>query len=372
MARRGRRNRRGLGVIRYLTIVCACVVLVVGAVCLYGIQLQNRQADRVSQALRDQFYGESTPEATAEVAQQPATEQPEAAGQPVQQALAATEQPLEQPAATEEPAVETITAEPVPVEIAPTAEPVQVADVPEDGLTALAEGGEDAYAPESGAEMGDEAQPIEPTATPEPVLQEQFAELYEQNNDLVGWLKVCDHIEEPVLYRDNSYYMTRDFYGQDSNAGAIFLDEANSPEMNDDALLIYGHNMKNGTMFGDLDFFRQESYLAQYPIISLQSAWEAEPRQYAIFSLFDASMNSDDPSYIRIRQFNFDTDEEKQAYIDEIQSRSIIDIPIEVDAQDQLVMLVTCSYTHDNGRFLMVGRQLREGETAENIAALYQ
>ena len=175
-----------------------------------------------------------------------------------------------------------------------------------------------------------------------------------------------------MLYRDNSFYMDHDFYGQSSNAGAIFLDVANVPEMSDDSLLLYGHNMKNGAMFGDLDFFREKSYLAKYPIISLQSAWEAEPRQYAIFSLFDASMNKTDPSYIRIRQFNFDTDEEKLAYIQELQSRSIIDVPLEVGAEDQLVMLVTCSYSHDNGRFLMVARQLRDGETAEDIAALYQ
>lgn len=355
MARRGRRNRRGLGVIRYITIVCACVVLVVGAVCLYGIQLQNRQADRVSQSLRAQFHAGATEQATPEAPRQSATAESVETNEPMQVAEVATEPPLERP----DDGVETVTAEP---------EPLQAADMADEGIVTLAEGEVKSNENDTEAE-----QPVElPTATPEPVLQDAFAELYEQNNDLVGWLKVCDHIEEPVLYRDNSYYMTRDFYGKDSNAGAIFLDEADAPEMDDDALLIYGHNMKNGTMFGDLDFFRKESYLAQYPIISLQSAWEAEPRQYAIFSLFDASMNSDDSSYIRIRQFNFETDEEKQAYIDELQSRSIIDIPIEVDAQDQLVMLVTCSYTHDNGRFLMVGRLLREDETAEAIASLYQ
>ncbi len=358
MARRGRRNRRGLGVIRYITVVCACVVLVVGAVCLYGIQLQNRQADRVSQNLRAQFHAEATEaatlEATSEVTQQPEATESAATEAPVQVADAATQPPLTQP----DDGVETVTAEPVAVEIHPTDAPEQVASAPEDGPAA----------------QSDEGEPVvsEPTATAEPELQEAFAELYAQNSDLVGWLKVCDHIEEPVLYRDNEYYMTRDFNGDASNAGAIFLDEANTPEMSDDTLLIYGHNMKNGTMFGDLDFFREKKYLSKYPIISLQSAWEAEPRQYAIFSLFDASMNRNDSSYIKIRQFSFDTDEEKQAYIDEIQSRSIIDIPIEVGAQDQLVMLVTCSYTHDNGRFLMVGRQLREGETAESIAALYQ
>ena len=399
MARRRKRKSRGLGVIRYLMTVAACVVLVVGAVCLYGIQLQNRQTDRVNQELRSQFHSaEATaaaiaaaPEATeapaaAENTSPAATEAPAAASETLAAAAeqaesfasafgqagnAATEAPV---AAAEAP--ETATGAPVVAEASsPTEAPAAETSTPEEAPVQVAE----ADTRTSGDDTSDDsgilpvalAEGAEPEVTPEPVLQEAFVELYEQNPDLIGWLKVCDHIEEPVLYRDNSFYMDHDFYGQSSNAGAIFLDVANVPEMSDDSLLLYGHNMKNGAMFGDLDFFREKSYLAKYPIISLQSAWEAEPRQYAIFSLFDASMNKTDPSYIRIRQFNFETDEEKLAYIQELQSRSIIDVPLEVGAEDQLVMLVTCSYSHDNGRFLMVARQLRDGETAEDIAALY-
>ena len=392
MARRRKRKSRGLGVIRYLMTVAACVVLVVGAVCLYGIQLQNRQTDRVNQELRSQFHSaEATaaaiaaaPEATeapaaAENASPATTEAPAAASETLAAAAGQAESFASAfgqagNAATEAP--ETATGAPVVAEASSPTEAPEAASIPEEAPVQVAE----ADTRTSGDDTSDDsgilpvalAEGAEPEVTPEPVLQEAFVELYEQNPDLIGWLKVCDHIEEPVLYRDNSFYMDHDFYGQSSNAGAIFLDVANVPEMSDDSLLLYGHNMKNGAMFGDLDFFREKSYLAKYPIISLQSAWEAEPRQYAIFSLFDASMNKTDPSYIRIRQFNFDTDEEKLAYIQELQSRSIIDVPLEVGAEDQLVMLVTCSYSHDNGRFLMVARQLRDGETAEDIATLYQ
>ena len=203
-------------------------------------------------------------------------------------------------------------------------------------------------------------------------IQPTFTELYEQNNDLIGWLMVCDHIEEPVLYRDNSYYMDRDYNGDYSQAGSIFLDEKDSVQMTDDTLLLYGHNMRSGMMFGDLDNFRDKSYLAQYPIIKLHSIYEETPREYVIFTMFDASMNSGDSSYIKIRQFNFETAEEKQAYIDELTKRSIFEMPVEADAGDQLVMLVTCSYSHDNGRFLVVARELRDGETAESVTELFQ
>ena len=203
-------------------------------------------------------------------------------------------------------------------------------------------------------------------------IQPAFTQLYEQNNDLIGWLMVCDHIEEPVLYRDNSYYMERDYNGNYSMAGSIFLDEKDAPLMTDDTLLLYGHNMRSGSMFGDLDNYRDRSYLAKYPIIKLHSIYEEEPREYVIFTMFDASMNKDDSSYIKIRQFNFETAEEKQAYIDEMVGRSIFQMPVEANAEDQLVMLVTCSYSHNNGRFLVVARELREDETAESVTELFQ
>ena len=201
----------------------------------------------------------------------------------------------------------------------------------------------------------------------ERVLQSQFEALYAQNSDLIGWIKMADSVDYPVLYRDNSFYMDHDFYGQYSQAGSIFLDARNGMYMNDSAMLIYGHNMRSGEMFGDLDAYRETAYLCKYPIISLQSAWESEPRQYVLISLFDASMNKSDPSYIRIIRTAFDTDEDKQAFIDEMRARSVYDIPLEADANDQLLTLVTCSYTYDNGRFLLFARELRDDETEESI-----
>ena len=201
----------------------------------------------------------------------------------------------------------------------------------------------------------------------ERVLQSQFEALYAQNSDLIGWIKMADSVDYPVLYRDNSFYMDHDFYGQYSQAGSIFLDARNGMYMDDSAMLIYGHNMRSGEMFGDLDAYRETKYLCKYPIISLQSAWESEPRQYVLISLFDASMNKSDPSYIRIVRTAFETDAEKHAFIDEMRARSIYKIPLEADANDQLLTLVTCSYSHDNGRFLLFARELRDDETEESI-----
>lgn len=212
---------------------------------------------------------------------------------------------------------------------------------------------------------------LEPEVKAEPTLQPQFEELYAENADLIGWIKVNGEIEYPIVRRDNSFYMDHDFYGEYSQAGWIFLDERNQTDMSDDNLLVYGHNMKNGEMFGELDRYRELEYVKEHPIIEVQSAWEAEPRRYVLIALFDASMNRSDASYIKITEFNFEEPEEKQAFIESLRARSIFETPVEADAEDQLIMLVTCSYSHDNGRFLMVARKLRAGESEDGIAEAF-
>lgn len=200
-----------------------------------------------------------------------------------------------------------------------------------------------------------------------PILQPEFEQLYEANQDIIGWIRVGDCVDYPLVWRDNSYYMTHDFDGNSSNAGSIFLDGRNLPNMSDSAMLIYGHNMKSGAMFGNLDRYRNEDYLRKYPIFTIKSIWEKETRRYVLISLFDASMNRKDSSYIKIVRTSFEDDADKEAFITEMRERSIFKIDLEATADDQLVTLVTCSYSQDNGRFLIVARELRDDETEEKM-----
>lgn len=201
------------------------------------------------------------------------------------------------------------------------------------------------------------------------VMQPQFEQLFERNNDLVGWIHVNDDIDYPIVWRDedNDFYMNHDYDGNFSEAGWIFLDKRNEADMFDDQMLIYGHNMRRGTMFGELDLYRELDYVQQHPIIEVQSIYDVEPRKYVIVSLFDASMNKSHETYIKITNFNFETPEAKQAYIDAMCGRSDFNLPFDANSDDQLITLVTCSYTYPNGRFLVVARELREGETVEMV-----
>ena len=345
--RRTRRRRRIIRALEnFMTALCV-LVLVAGSVYFVHEKLERDRIHSTNQDLAAQFHA-------AEEAEQ-------------QEETAATEIPAEMA----EPAAEVEESEAVALVRRPRQNPdaeqlgLKAAVKPESNLAVLRAEAEPTVNPFEMPAAFD--MPIAVDTPREHVLQSQFEALYAQNSDLVGWIRMADSVDYPVLYRDNSYYMDHDFYGEYSQAGSIFLDARNDADMRDSAMLIYGHNMRSGEMFGDLDAYRETAYLCKYPIISLQSAWESEPRQYVLISLFDASMNKSDPSYIRIIRTAFDSDEDKQAFIDEMRARSVYDIPLEADANDQLLTLVTCSYTHDNGRFLLFARELRNDETEESI-----
>jgi len=222
-----------------------------------------------------------------------------------------------------------------------------------------------------------EAPTAVPTPSPEPTpaMNDSFRELYEVNPDVIGWINAGSEIDYPVVWRedDNDYYLSHDFEGNNDIVGTIFLDKRNAPDFSDDLLLIYGHNMRSGSMFGDMDSYRDRDYLIAHPVVTLQNAYEDEPRKYVLFSAFDASMNTGDKSYFGITYFNFNNDAECASFIDGLKARSMYpEAPVDVRTDDQLVMLVTCSYSSDNGRFLLTGRALRDGETEEDVLEAYK
>lgn len=209
--------------------------------------------------------------------------------------------------------------------------------------------------------------------------QEGFLSLYAQNPDVVGWLKAGENVDYPVVKRDNVFYMDHNFFGEEDRNGTLFINANNELDPRDDVLLIHGHNMKSGDMFGKLLSFRDEAYMRQYPIVSFQEVYGDNEPNYVPIAAFDASMLDDNRSYFDITQIHFDNDTQEettprqsasfQAYLDAIQERSYWKAPVDVSVDDHLLMLITCSYEQEDGRFVLVCRQLRENETPESIQA---
>ena len=203
-----------------------------------------------------------------------------------------------------------------------------------------------------------------------PAIPEAFAELYAQNPHVVGTLEMDPDISLPVVQWDNSFYMDHDFDGNESVAGTLFVDSRNTLWPQDDHILIYGHNMKDGSMFGSLNNYRNVGFLRNTVCIEFNTIYG--DAQYVPFALFDASMTKDDPNYFKLIRLNFSEEQPFDAFLEDVQSRSLFNIPVDVNENDQLLSLVTCSYSMDNGRFIIMCRKLREGETPEQMEALLQ
>lgn len=217
-----------------------------------------------------------------------------------------------------------------------------------------------------------------------PSVAEDLADAYAQNDDLVGWLKAGESIDLPVVQSDNTYYLDHGFTGEEDRNGTLFLNMNNQLFPPDDVLLIHGHNMKDGSMFGTLSKFEQYDYAKEHPLVTFQTIYDEEPVYYVPVSVFNASMLPDHSSYFDITQIVFPDDEEVsdsstfrqssafKAYLDELRTVSLWESPVDVNVDDKLLMLVTCSYDLEDGRLMVVCRKLREGETPEEVAGLFE
>lgn len=206
----------------------------------------------------------------------------------------------------------------------------------------------------------------------EKTVHPDFSKLYEVNNHLVGWLEVGTEMALPIVYLDNEFYLEHDYYGKYDEAGTVFINEANSIWPADKNLLFHGHNMRSGSIFGNFDNYREASYLKDNPIITWRTIYDDEPTYYVPIAIFDASMNSGNSNYFDIGRIWFDDDAEFLEFTDGLQNISYYDLPIDVQPEDNLITLITCSYVYDNSRFIIVAREFREGETVDSITEIMQ
>jgi len=219
---------------------------------------------------------------------------------------------------------------------------------------------------------------LKPLATPDegtlvlalptnPPVQENFSELLLYNPDTVGFLTVGDEISLPVVHRenDNDYYLAHSFAGKESKEGALFLDGAN--RLNDPNLIVYGHNMRDGTMFGRLSMYGGAEFLKEHAVVRFDTIYENAA--YVPFAMFAASMDEDSGSYFDVRQIVLD-ETSFELFILKLRNRSARDVPVDVTYGDQLLTLVTCSSAEEDGRYIVALRRLRPGETEEDVRAL--
>lgn len=221
------------------------------------------------------------------------------------------------------------------------------------------------------AALPDAAPEDAPASASPPPIQQDFALLYERNPDIIGWLTAGGDIDLPVVQRDNEYYLSHNFFGETDSNGTVFLNEMNAFWPRDQVLLIHGHNMNSGAMFGKLGRYADEAFMRDNALLTFRTIYDAQESYYVPIAAFDASMLPEADGYFDITAMNFATVQEHRAYLEQVLARSYWSAPVDVTEDDELLVLITCSYSYEDGRFLLLCRKLRGSESPDQMCALY-
>lgn len=221
------------------------------------------------------------------------------------------------------------------------------------------------------------AEAVSATPTPAPVssapdafqtisdtILPELQELYKKNNDLVGWIRIPNGgVDLPVLYRDNDYYLNHDFYGKEIKSGSIFLDEYHPFSSDTQHLVLHGHNMYDGSMFGHLNRYERVSHLRGHGIVYFSSLYKEEA--YVAYAVLIVPGSAADPDFFPYTgNPTFYSEDQFNQFIQEVKDRSLFNINIDVQPTDALLTLSTCL---EEDRIVLFCRRQRPDESLESL-----
>ncbi len=194
-----------------------------------------------------------------------------------------------------------------------------------------------------------------------PQVLYKYEDLYNQNKSLIGWVKIADTvIDYPVMQTvNNEYYLDHNFNQEYDKNGSIFLDAACSVYPRSTNLIIYGHHMKSGKMFGSLQKYQNESYYKEHKYIEFDTIYETGTYE-VMFVFRDKVYSQEDVNFKYYEFVDAHSEEEFNSYMDEMAALSYYETGVVAQFGDQLLTLSTCDYQQDNGRFVVVARKVNE------------
>lgn len=176
-----------------------------------------------------------------------------------------------------------------------------------------------------------------------------FDGLKKENPDFIGWLLCEDtRINYPVVQTDNNdYYLHHTFEGNSNKAGCLFLEYQNAPDFSDDNSIIYGHHMKNGSMFHDLENYKEQDFASEHPYMLFMT-----PDTNYVVQIFAGFVSS---TYSDAWKISFQDDADKQAWLDELVKNSCFTSSVTPSVDDHILTMSTCSYEFEDARFVLYG-----------------
>ena len=208
----------------------------------------------------------------------------------------------------------------------------------------------------------DEAVPSVPSENEELVMLSEYAALYEQNNDLVGWIRIEDtRINYPVMQSLGrpDFYLDHGFDKSETSYGCPYVPRICDVNEPSDNVIIYGHHRKNGTMFTDLTKFQKKSFWETHNTFSFDTLYKRQT--YEIVVVFKTAVYTNSDKEFKYYQFaDAETPEKFYAYLAECQKRALYDTGVTAEYGDKLITLSTCEYSVKNGRLVVVAKRVEE------------
>lgn len=174
----------------------------------------------------------------------------------------------------------------------------------------------------------------------------------QNGNDVVGWIySEGTVIDYPVLQgSDNSYYLNHLYNGKYSKVGSIFMDYRNDPKLTDKNTILYGHHLRSGRMFASLENYKKQDYYDKHKVLYYTN--EDGNYKIEVFAGAVVDGNSAAPR-------TFDSDDEFVNYIADVKSKSTFTSNVEIDRNDRIITLCTCTYDYDNARYMLFGKLVK-------------
>lgn len=193
-----------------------------------------------------------------------------------------------------------------------------------------------------------------------PDVLDDYVTLYNKNKSLIGWLKIADTIiDYPVMQSQNmDYYLDHNFSQEKDRNGSLFIDSQCSIWPRSQNIIIYGHNMKSGKMFGSLTEYKSESYYKKHPEIQFDTLYEKGT--YAVMYVFSEVVHEETEVAFKYYQFvNANSVEEYDSYMNDMAEMSLYDTGVKSRFGDELITLSTCDYVKGGERWVVVAKKIK-------------
>ena len=204
------------------------------------------------------------------------------------------------------------------------------------------------------------AEPIQEVG---PQILPEYQALHEKNSDLAGWLTIEGAgIDYPVMQavsQSSDFYLNHDFNGKEDINGSLFLDSRNDLEEPDDNMIIYGHNMKSGMMFGELKRYLEPSFWREHKKVIFNTIYEKAEYEIIAVCLSKVAEAGDG----ELKYYNFINAGSKKTfkqYVENIKALNIMDEKIDLSYGDKLLTLSTCNNYTEDGRLFLVAKKCKQ------------